>query len=105
VAASEDILCKTCGAKGYIVPTCQRCGEQHPVVEPAKKEIESGLNSLLDWTLVPMELAPKVISICACGDFLYAATENGVYRLEGDTLKPLKFEAQPDIPDFLRRKL
>ena len=57
--------------------------------ESQQKEITPG------WTLVPMGMATKVISMCVCKDILLVATDNGVYRLEGDVLKPLKFEVAP----------
>ena len=53
-------------------------------------------SSLRNWTFVPgTDPFLRIVGICAHKDMLIVATEAGVYRLEGDTLKPLKFEVKP----------
>jgi hypothetical protein len=84
------------------------------VRESLKIAEASGMKtSLRDWKFVPgVQPEVKVVGICVmrkmakgadCGsptvslyeDQLFVATENGVYRLEEDVLKPLKFEVEP----------
>ena len=52
--------------------------------------------SLRDWKFISDEQSTgKIVGICNYRDTIIVATEFGVYRLEEDVLKPLKFEVKP----------
>jgi hypothetical protein len=99
--------CKERNGEDYYtwLDTCGICGEKRLATEIPKKETDPDVLAFCDvspkpaslpgWTLVPIGMAPKVISMCMHKEILIVATENGVYRLEGDVLKPLKFEVEP----------
>lgn len=48
------------------------------------------------WFVVPVP--GKVVGIVVHQDKVILATENGVYRLEGDELVPIRFQELPAIP-------